>query len=107
MGSRGGDGFPVPGNCCDFYRERKEEAGGLRAKYRKSPGLVFLYKKPLTNLGYGGIILYYYSLNMNNIHVEAVFMYNKENIKKIVLAYSGGLDTSIIIPWLKENYNNP
>ena len=32
---------------------------------------------------------------------------NKEDIKKIVLAYSGGLDTSIIIPWLKENYNNP
>ena len=28
-------------------------------------------------------------------------------IKKVVLAYSGGLDTSIIIPWLKENYNNP
>ncbi|RKX79763.1 MAG: argininosuccinate synthase [Spirochaetes bacterium] len=28
----------------------------------------------------------------------------KEPIKKIVLAYSGGLDTSIIIPWLKENY---
>ena len=34
-------------------------------------------------------------------------MANKDNIKKIVLAYSGGLDTSIIIPWLKENYNNP
>ena len=34
-------------------------------------------------------------------------MINKENIKKVVLAYSGGLDTSIIIPWLKENYNNP
>jgi len=33
-------------------------------------------------------------------------MANKE-IKKIVLAYSGGLDTSIIIPWLKENYNDP
>ena len=32
---------------------------------------------------------------------------NKDGIKKIVLAYSGGLDTSIIIPWLKENYNNP
>ena len=31
----------------------------------------------------------------------------KKDIKKIVLAYSGGLDTSIIIPWLKENYNNP
>ena len=29
-----------------------------------------------------------------------------KQIKKIVLAYSGGLDTSIIIPWLKENYNN-
>ncbi len=27
--------------------------------------------------------------------------------KKIVLAYSGGLDTSIIIPWLKENYDDP
>ena len=31
----------------------------------------------------------------------------KKDIKKVVLAYSGGLDTSIIIPWLKENYNNP
>ena len=31
----------------------------------------------------------------------------KKEFKKIVLAYSGGLDTSIIIPWLKENYNNP
>lgn len=31
---------------------------------------------------------------------------DKSNIKKVVLAYSGGLDTSIIIPWLKENYNN-
>ena len=26
------------------------------------------------------------------------------SVKKVVLAYSGGLDTSIIIPWLKENY---
>ncbi len=34
-------------------------------------------------------------------------MKEKKEIKKIVLAYSGGLDTSIIIPWLKENYNNP
>ena len=31
---------------------------------------------------------------------------SKNDIKKVVLAYSGGLDTSIIIPWLKENYNN-
>ncbi len=27
------------------------------------------------------------------------------NKEKVVLAYSGGLDTSIIIPWLKENYS--
>ena len=33
-------------------------------------------------------------------------MVDKSKIKKVVLAYSGGLDTSIIIPWLKENYNN-
>ncbi len=30
-----------------------------------------------------------------------------EKKMKIVLAYSGGLDTSVIIPWLKENYNDP
>ena len=30
-----------------------------------------------------------------------------KKVEKIVLAYSGGLDTSIIIPWLKENYDNP
>lgn len=28
------------------------------------------------------------------------------DVKKVVLAYSGGLDTSVIIPWLKENYSN-
>ena len=38
--------------------------------------------------------------------MEVFIMANKE-FKKIVLAYSGGLDTSIIIPWLKENYGNP
>ncbi len=32
---------------------------------------------------------------------------SKQKVEKIVLAYSGGLDTSIIIPWLKENYDNP
>ncbi|MBP5311227.1 MAG: argininosuccinate synthase [Clostridia bacterium] len=31
---------------------------------------------------------------------------SKKDIKKVVLAYSGGLDTSVIIPWLKENYDN-
>lgn len=30
----------------------------------------------------------------------------KKKVNKVVLAYSGGLDTSIIIPWLKENYDN-
>ncbi|MDO5044512.1 MAG: argininosuccinate synthase, partial [Coriobacteriia bacterium] len=28
-----------------------------------------------------------------------------KSYKKVVLAYSGGLDTSVCIPWLKENYN--
>ena len=36
---------------------------------------------------------------------RSVLIMAKE-IKKVVLAYSGGLDTSIIIPWLKEHYNN-
>ncbi len=31
-------------------------------------------------------------------------MMNKSEVKKVVLAYSGGLDTSVIVPWLKENY---
>ena len=42
---------------------------------------------------------------MNFIHSGANM--KQKEIKKIVLAYSGGLDTSVIIPWLKENYNNP
>ena len=32
-------------------------------------------------------------------------MLNAQKINKVVLAYSGGLDTSIIIEWLKENYD--
>ncbi len=32
---------------------------------------------------------------------------SEKKVKKVVLAYSGGLDTSIIIPWLKENYGDP
>jgi len=39
-------------------------------------------------------------------HLRRNTIMNKSDIKKVVLAYSGGLDTSIIIPWLKENYNN-
>ena len=45
-----------------------------------------------------------YNLRIN-IQIGVNIM-NKNNIKKVVLAYSGGLDTSVIIPWLKENYNN-
>jgi len=39
------------------------------------------------------------------MHGGISVMKDKQSIQKIVLAYSGGLDTSIIIPWLKENYN--
>ena len=52
-----------------------------------------------------GVSLAAYLFKIIHIFKEA-FPMNKENIKKVVLAYSGGLDTSIIIPWLKENYNN-
>lgn len=34
-------------------------------------------------------------------------MTDRPTIKKVVLAYSGGLDTSIIVPWLKQHYGNP
>ena len=30
----------------------------------------------------------------------------KGKVNKVVLAYSGGLDTSVIVPWLKNNYGN-
>lgn len=43
---------------------------------------------------------------IKNKKFKGEFIMNKNEIKKIVLAYSGGLDTSVIIPWLKENYNN-
>ena len=42
-----------------------------------------------------------HKLNFNRLEIIPM-----KEIKKVVLAYSGGLDTSIIIPWLKENYNN-
>src|SRR5439155_14132834 len=41
-----------------------------------------------------------YAANMHNLATKGAFM-----PRTIVLAYSGGLDTSIIVPWLKENYN--
>ena len=33
-------------------------------------------------------------------------MTNRTEVKKVVLAYSGGLDTSVIVPWLKNNYRD-
>lgn len=42
----------------------------------------------------------------NKSFVQRKEKFKMKEIKKVVLAYSGGLDTSIIIPWLKENYNN-
>ena len=36
--------------------------------------------------------------------MEGIIMADKKTYKRVLLAYSGGLDTSIIIPWLKENY---
>ncbi len=56
----------------------------------------------LTYLGDGDIIIELFILSI----IERVYIMSKQDIKKVVLAYSGGLDTSIIIPWLKENYNN-
>ena len=51
-------------------------------------------------------MLIYVHKTQTILYIGGITM-NKKDIKKIVLAYSGGLDTSIIIPWLKENYNNP
>ena len=32
-------------------------------------------------------------------------MTKKASVKKVVLSYSGGLETSVIVPWLRNNYN--
>ena len=71
----------------------------------------------IEKLGFDGISLLHLPLekcifmlyNITVIFIEILFdqkgyLIMKKEIKKIVLAYSGGLDTSIIIPWLKENY---
>ena len=50
------------------------------------------------------LIITYYSRENNIRLMKGTFAMS--DIKKVVLAYSGGLDTSIIIPWLKENYDN-
>src|SRR6476619_4823149 len=38
-------------------------------------------------------------------NLQPVTFSMKTNVKKVVLAYSGGLDTSVIVPWLVENYH--
>lgn len=45
-----------------------------------------------------------WKLNFGLGRKEGSTMGKLGNFKKVVLAYSGGLDTSVIIPWLKENY---
>ncbi len=52
-----------------------------------------------------GLLLQY--IEVHNHARKEEFPMSQPKYKKIVLAYSGGLDTSIIIPWLKENYDNP
>ncbi len=68
----------------------------------------FLFNYPLTFPGFR-LTMAHILKNGRTISAATIggTVMNKEGIKKIVLAYSGGLDTSIIIPWLKENYNNP
>ena len=65
--------------------------------------ILIIYSKILYNfaLAYRRILLYITSdINTRNFSMEEHAM--KE---KVVLAYSGGLDTTAIIPWLKENYD--
>ena len=46
-----------------------------------------------------------YNMHDNEKATQREVIFMAKQIKKVVLAYSGGLDTSIIIPWLKENYD--
>ena len=71
---------------------RVYEKTGMQFAYLCELPLAFSFRK------------WYTVSNMKN--TEAFTMTDHKDIKKVVLAYSGGLDTSIIIPWLKENYNN-
>ena len=47
-----------------------------------------------------------YNMHDNKKATQREVSFMAKQIKKVVLAYSGGLDTSIIIPWLKENYDD-
>ena len=86
---------------------------GASEYYEQNVNIAFFIPKHLTTTC---ILLHNYTQFLNKQYIlqmphptkggdREVYM-KKENIKKVVLAYSGGLDTSIIIPWLKENYNN-
>jgi argininosuccinate synthase len=47
-----------------------------------------------------------YQEELNAIEVEkGVIPMSESSVNKVVLAYSGGLDTSVIVPWLRENYD--
>ncbi len=77
-----------------------------------------IYQKTLEYLytwGYNGIITKKHTPVQKNSALEGLNIWaarravtedkmSEQKFKKVVLAYSGGLDTSIIIPWLKENY---
>src|SRR5580765_88663 len=47
------------------------------------------------------------SCHLYNHKGASEIMITRPKVNKVVLAYSGGLDTSIIVPWLKQNYGNP
>ena len=85
-------------NCC-----KKKKIPYIYAKTLDNAGKMVYNKKQehLQRIKKGGTDAINYADGGVCIMAKA-----KKDIKKVVLAYSGGLDTSIIIPWLKENYNN-
>ncbi|KAK3225113.1 hypothetical protein Dsin_004975 [Dipteronia sinensis] len=70
-----GHGHVVAGNNCNVVRTRNRQAIKAVLSHEKEEKV-----SPATNGGLRG------------------------KLKKVVLAYSGGLDTSVIVPWLRENY---
>ncbi|GAH68484.1 unnamed protein product, partial [marine sediment metagenome] len=59
----------------------------------------FLHGAPIISLADGAVSV---KFTVSSPDRRAITMPKK--IKKIVLAYSGGLDTSVILPWLKDKY---
>ena len=58
-------------------------------------------------MNYGVYLIIYYTLEDKSSVISTAKNYFEEDsiMEKIILAYSGGLDTTAIIPWLKENYD--